>query len=228
MGTIKLGVVAAGFMLVPSVASAQLGGLGGVLDDVIDEVNDVVDDVEGAVEDGTEDNADADIDVDLDTENPTVCITLGGDCDEDGGALTLNLGAGGGGEGEGGGGGGGGGNPGGGGGGGGGNPGGGGGGGLVRLDPAATGAIPAGANGMVCFYTLPNFGGQEFCLTNLQGLMPLLGGWDNLIASIRIIGTVSALICDGEQFTGACMLVTESMPSLTGNYQNWISSLQVM
>jgi hypothetical protein len=207
-GAVKLGVAAAAFALVPSVASAQLGDLGGlgdVVDDIVDEVNDIIDGGEDGVEETTDGEVDVDADVGLDETN--VCIGLGNDCDEGGG---VNIGIGGGGLGGGDGGGGG---NGGGGGGGGGNGGGGGGGGGPLLDPRATGAIGPGTP-QVCFYTLPNFGGQSFCLYAGNGFLPLLGEWADRIASIQVIGQATALICDNANLTGSCLVIRESMSTV--------------
>jgi hypothetical protein len=212
-GALKLGVAIAAFAVVPTIASAQLGGLGDLgdlgdvvndvvdeLDEVIDEVDEVVDEVEGVVEDITDSYAD--VDVDLSGEDgleADVCVGLGNDCDEDGGGIGVNIGISGGG---------GGGSP------GGGSPGGGGGGGGgggLLLDPRFTGAIGPGTP-QVCFYTLPNFGGQSFCLYAGNGFLPLLGEWADRIASIQVIGQVSALICDNANLTGSCLVIRESIP----------------
>jgi hypothetical protein len=218
-----MGVAVGAIALLPAAAYA-LTGLGDVVGDIVEEVDKVVDEVEEVVEEIT--HSFADVDVDLDGSGgieADVCVGLGADCGEDdgsggGGSGGGGSGGGGGGGGSGGGGSGGGGGGGGsgggsGGGGGGGSGGGGGGGGGPLFDPLAVGAIGPGAP-QVCFYALPNYGGQSFCLYAGSGFLPMLGIWADRIASIQVIGRISVMICDNVNLTGSCLVVVQDTPRI--------------
>jgi hypothetical protein len=191
----KLGVAVVAIAVVPSMAAAQVSGLSEPGDLVGEVVVDELDEVAGDVGDIVEDASDE-----------SGGNASGGDSGGSNGSGGVGNSGGGGGDN---------------------NVGvGGGGGGGVNvplLDPRVTGAIVP-ATSQVCFYALPNFGGESLCLHAGDGFLPLLGEWADRIGSIQLIGQIAALVCDNENFTGICLLVTENMPVVSTR----IFSIQVL
>ena len=63
-----------------------------------------------------------------------------------------------------------------------------------------------------CFYVLPNFQGQSFCIQPNQRV-PALAALNDRLMSVRIPPGVRVTMCSDANFQGKCAPFTESIPS---------------
>lgn len=63
-----------------------------------------------------------------------------------------------------------------------------------------------------CFFFQPRFQGPSMCIAPMQRLPTLSGAARNKIMSAQIPNGVRVTICEGDNFSGSCMTLTESVP----------------
>ncbi len=84
---------------------------------------------------------------------------------------------------------------------------------MLTVAIAAVFATPALAQPQgPCFYVLPNFGGQPFCIQPNQRV-PTLAALDNRLMSVRIPPGMRVTMCSEANFGGTCAVFTESVPT---------------
>jgi hypothetical protein len=76
----------------------------------------------------------------------------------------------------------------------------------------------------VCFYTDANYMGEEFCFNGNENRSNV-GGYNDKISSIRIIGNTEVTIYQDSNFGGSRQTITQNTPHL-GNWNDRISSFQ--
>lgn len=70
------------------------------------------------------------------------------------------------------------------------------------------------ADGQVCFYTGANFTGAHFCASIGTSAPRLPARWNDRIASIEVIGPVSAKVCSDRAYSGQCLVLDSSRAAL--------------
>jgi len=112
--------------------------------------------------------------------------------------------------------------------------------GWVRLDDIGFGQFPrpqwlsgpkfaigSGA-GTVCFYSAADFAGTRLCLPSGAVVHDLaLLGRDNAVASVRVSGAASALVCRDRSFGSYCQLIVKDAPRLSKFLGRAVSSVHV-
>jgi hypothetical protein len=82
---------------------------------------------------------------------------------------------------------------------------------MLTATIAAGFATPARAQPQgPCFYVLPNFQGQPFCIQPNQRV-PTLAALDNRLMSVRIPPGIRVTMCSEANFAGTCAVFTESV-----------------
>ena len=85
--------------------------------------------------------------------------------------------------------------------------------GLIAAIAAAGFATGAAAQPQgPCFYVLPNFQGQSFCIQPNQRV-PALAALNDRLMSVRIPPGMRVTLCSDTNFQGKCAAFTESIPS---------------
>lgn len=85
--------------------------------------------------------------------------------------------------------------------------------GLIATIAAAGFATSAAAQAQgPCFYVLPNFQGQPFCIQPNQRV-PALAALNDRLMSVKIPPGVRVTMCSDANFQGRCAAFTESIPS---------------
>jgi hypothetical protein len=85
--------------------------------------------------------------------------------------------------------------------------------GLIAAIAAAGFATGAAAQPQgPCFYVLPNFQGQSFCIQPNQRV-PALAALNDRLMSVRIPPGMRVTMCSDTNFQGRCAAFTESIPS---------------
>lgn len=65
----------------------------------------------------------------------------------------------------------------------------------------------ASVDGKICFYTGANFSGAHFCATIGTNAPNLPARWNDRIASVEVIGPVSAKVCSDRGYSGQCLVI---------------------
>ena len=65
----------------------------------------------------------------------------------------------------------------------------------------------ASVDGKICFYTGANFTGAHFCATIGTNAPNLPARWNDRIASVEVIGPVSAKVCSDRGYSGQCLVI---------------------
>ncbi|WP_127753695.1 MULTISPECIES: SH3 domain-containing protein [unclassified Devosia] len=78
-----------------------------------------------------------------------------------------------------------------------------------------------------CFYTRPDFRGEQFCVTEGETYDYLPGLWDDSFRSVEIYGGARVDVCRDEELSGACATLRRDTARLPRELDRRISSLDV-
>jgi hypothetical protein len=81
-------------------------------------------------------------------------------------------------------------------------------------------------NDEACFFKNKGFSGPSFCVDSGDDRKQL-GPFDDSISSIKLSGDAEVTVCRNKFMAGSCSTITSSKSSLSPNYDNRISSLEV-
>lgn len=87
---------------------------------------------------------------------------------------------------------------------------------------------PSGGPGEVCFFTGTHFSGASICYGSGHVVHDLLlYGLDDVFASVRVEGSVSAAVCRDRDFQSYCTRIVSDTPVLTDFLLRDVSSIRV-
>lgn len=85
---------------------------------------------------------------------------------------------------------------------------------------------PAPVVAQVCFYKHDSFAGPSFCATPGTNNNQLVGGWNDNISSIRVVGAAGVTVCRNWWYGGGCVSYGSDKPHLNVAWNDRISSFQ--
>lgn len=90
--------------------------------------------------------------------------------------------------------------------------------------PATTTQANQPAAGQVCFYSGPNFGGEQLCVRVDLPLARMSPEWNDRISSLRVGANAVVEVCTDEGFAGTCRSLEDDVTQLPAVLNNAISS----
>ena len=78
-----------------------------------------------------------------------------------------------------------------------------------------------------CFYTRPDFRGEQFCVTEGETYEDLPRRWDDTFRSVEVFGGAHVDICRNEELSGFCATLRRDTARLPRELDNRVSSLDV-